>query len=525
MARRKSAAAQLYGAYKKRKRAKEQAELRAQRELEHWERQQLREAEREEAQQRRQAEQAERDARRRELEKERARKQEAEEARRAEGQRRQEEAERKRAAIGTRVAELGAILTARPRELGTRRMVLEQAFQAEGSAALAARVEQALADSPYPVGFPRMSKVMFAPESRELLINYDLPGQDVVPAVADYKVVRGRDSIQPVPRKDAEIKKLYADVIARTALRALDEVFQVTPMSLVDGIVLNAYVASVDRATGQQCHPLLISVSATRELFAGLNLDATELDPVLCLRKLNAIVSPHPYDLEPVRPVVQFDLSKYKFVEEMDVIVGLDSRPDLLALRPVEFEHLIRRLFEAIGMKAWVTQASRDDGVDAVAINEDPVVGGLCVIQAKRYSRVVGLEAVHALAGVMADKAATKGILVTTSWFGKASHDFAARTGRMDLITGRELKALLLEHLGLDALIGLPKLPPGWERRDVSCHPQPTPTSPARAPRAGLVGLIDIPIRRQPHSEGRIEQMGYSHGQGNPGPSRTAERL
>jgi restriction system protein len=38
----------------------------------------------------------------------------------------------------------------------------------------------------------------------------------------------------------------------------------------------------------------------------------------------------------------------------------------------------------------------------------------------------------------------------------------------MDLITGRELKALLLEHLGLDALIVLPKLPPGWASPDVS---------------------------------------------------------
>jgi restriction system protein len=30
----------------------------------------------------------------------------------------------------------------------------------------------------------------------------------------------------------------------------------------------------------------------------------------------------------------------------------LTAAPDLLALKPVEFEHLIRRLFEAIGMKA-----------------------------------------------------------------------------------------------------------------------------------------------------------------------------
>jgi restriction system protein len=461
VARRKSVPAQLYAAYKKNKRAKEQAERRAQREYAQWERQQLREAEREEGQRKREAERAARERDRLKVEKERDRA-------RAAGQQRQEDAERKRAAVAARVAELGGILAARPRELRPRSTALEQAFNIDGPAALATLVEQTLADSPYPVGFPRKAGALFAPESRELLINYDLPRQEVVPDVADYKVVRGRDELQPVKRKDTEIKKLYADVIARTALRTLAEVFEVAPATLVGGAVLNAYVASVDRATGQPCHPLLISVNATRDLFAELNLDAPELDPVLCLRKLNAIVSPHPYDLEPVRPVVQFDLSKYKFVEEMDVVAGLDSRPDLLDLKPVEFEHLIRRLFEAIGMKAWVTQASRDDGVDAVATNEDPLVGGLCVIQAKRYSKIVGLEAVHALAGVMADKAATKGILVTTSWFGKASYDFAARTGRMELITGRELKSLLLEHLSLDTLIGLPKLPPGWERRDVS---------------------------------------------------------
>src|SRR5260370_12731707 len=115
----------------------------------------------------------------------------------------------------------------------------------------------------------------------------------------------------------------------------------------------------------------------------------------------------------------------------MDVVAGLDSRPDLLALKPVEFEHLIRQLFENIGMKSWVTQASRDEGVDGVAINEDPIVGGLCIIQAKRYSKIVGLEAVHALAGVMEDKHAPKGVLVTPSWAGKATRDSAPPNGRI----------------------------------------------------------------------------------------------
>lgn len=49
-------------------------------------------------------------------------------------------------------------------------------------------------------------------------------------------------------------------------------------------------------------------------------------------------------------------------------------------MTPTEFEHLTKQLFEARGMKSWVTQASKDDGVDAVAVNEDPMTGGLCII-------------------------------------------------------------------------------------------------------------------------------------------------
>ena len=69
----------------------------------------------------------------------------------------------------------------------------------------------------------------------------------------------------------------------------------------------------------------------------------------------------------------------------------------------------------------------------------------------------------------MDDMNAAKGVLVTTSWVGKASRDFASRNGnRIQIIEGRELKHLLLEHLGIDALISLPKLPPGWDQRDVT---------------------------------------------------------
>jgi restriction system protein len=119
---------------------------------------------------------------------------------------------------------------------------------------------------------------------------------------------------------------------------------------------MNGYVAAKDRSTGKPVDFLLVSVNAMREPFEDLVLDEPELDPVLCLRRLNAIVSPHPYDLEPVQPVVQFDLARFRLVEGMDVAAGLDSRLDLLEVDPLKFENLVRELFTAIGMKAWVTR-------------------------------------------------------------------------------------------------------------------------------------------------------------------------
>jgi restriction system protein len=106
---------------------------------------------------------------------------------------------------------------------------------------------------------------MYRPEAREFLVEYELPRQDVVPAVAGYRYLKTKDVVQPEPRKDAEIKRLYGQLIARVALRTLAEAFDVVPVTLVSGIVFNGYVSAKDRMTGKPVRPLLISTHAIRE--------------------------------------------------------------------------------------------------------------------------------------------------------------------------------------------------------------------------------------------------------------------
>ena len=227
---------------------------------------------------------------------------------------------------------------------------------------------------------------------------------------------------------------------------------------VVDTVVFNGIVAATNRATGQPEELHLISAPADRATFGQLVLD--QLDPAACLKYLKAIVSAHPYDLEPVEPVIEFQQAKYRFADPVDALAGIDSRPDLLKMDWYKFENLIRQLFEAMGMEVKVTQSSRDEGIDAVAYNKTDIVHRAeILIQAKRYSNCVPANDVRALAGSVDEKRATAGILVTTAWVSPETKAFAARNNRLWVIEGGELKHLLAEHLNLDVRIDLPRRP------------------------------------------------------------------
>lgn len=344
------------------------------------------------------------------------------------------------------------------------------AFKAEVEAAQPTAVEACfdtfLRTTQLPGGLPFDAEIAYQPDRRRLLVDRRLPGIEAIPAEREYRYVKARDEIIAMNRPVKEIQQRYADLLGQLVLLTLRDAFAVQPNHLVDEVAVNGMVSGRNKATGQPEDLCLISVSATREQFGQFVL--TELDPVECLRFLNALVSPHPWDLEPVRPIFDPDLSRYKLVDSVAVASTLDSRPVLLDMTPYEFEHLVRELFEAMGMQSWQTQPSKDDGVDAVAVNTDPVMGGVCVIQAKRYRKVVEIEAVRALAGVMEDMHASRGVLVTTSWFGKASEDFVRRHGRMQLIDGSELKYLIKQHLDKDVVPGTAK---PTRRKNASARP------------------------------------------------------
>ena len=107
-------------------------------------------------------------------------------------------------------------------------------------------------------------------------MEFEFPPQTVIPAEREFRYVKSRDAIDPVARPQNEIKQRYANLIACVALRTLHEIFGATPGEIVDAVMFNGRVSTIDKATGKPARPHLLSVSTDRTSFVDLVLESVE---------------------------------------------------------------------------------------------------------------------------------------------------------------------------------------------------------------------------------------------------------
>ena len=298
------------------------------------------------------------------------------------------------------------------------------------------------------------AEVGYSPDSKHLVVDLELPDFPTIPEESGFRYVKSGDRIESVIRPLAKRKAQYSHLLSQVALKCVDTIFRSSPAGVVECLTLNGMLETVDPATGQDVRVCLVSVRVTADTFRSLNLG--QVQPEHCLRSMKASVSRSPTELLAVKPLVELDMVDPRFIETMDVLSGIDHRTNLMELTPTEFEGLITNLFATMGLDTRQTQASRDGGVDCVAFDSRPVFGGKVVIQAKRYKNTVGVSAVRDLFGTVQNEGASKGILVTTSGYGKAAYDFA-RGKPLELLDGPNLLHLLSEHAGIDARIVMPE--------------------------------------------------------------------
>jgi hypothetical protein len=94
-------------------------------------------------------------------------------------------------------------------------------------------------------------RVAYTPESRQLVIESELPDVSVVPKAKHYRYIKSRDEISETARPQSQVKSIYANTIAQLTLLSIATVFATDEHGGIDVVVYNGLVDTIDPRSGQ----------------------------------------------------------------------------------------------------------------------------------------------------------------------------------------------------------------------------------------------------------------------------------
>jgi restriction system protein len=308
---------------------------------------------------------------------------------------------------------------------------------------LIARAEQTLKLESYPSFIPSEFALRFDEASKILILEHEFPD---IGNVNWVKLVSLKSGLAVKSANQKEAKESANLLYPTLCLRFACELARLDLDNSVEAIVVNGWSDYVEKSTGQVRRAYCSSLFATKTQLLSLNLAAA--DPLAAFSALKGVAA-RSLELTPIAPILRLNKEDKRFVDAKDVLANMAQGENLAAMDWEDFEHLCRELFEKAfagsGAEVKVTQASRDQGVDAVIFDPDVLRGGKIVVQAKRYTNTVDVSAVRDLYGAIINEGATKGILVTTSHYGPDAYGFA-KDKPITLLNGEELLGLLQKY-------------------------------------------------------------------------------
>lgn len=304
-----------------------------------------------------------------------------------------------------------------------------------------------LNDMVIPIDFNKDFFLKYIPESKQLYVEYNYPNRNDIPSVKKSVYVQSRDEFKETHLSNTALNSLYEKAIYNITMLIVYRLYKHDAYNNIELITLNGFVNTINPATGQEISPCFLSLLVKKEDCENINMN--NVNPKEWFKHSKGVSAARITTITPIQPILTINKEDSRFIDSYDVMEGIQIGTNLASMDWQDFENLIRELFEqefkSNGGEVKITQASKDGGVDAVVFDPDPLRGGKIVVQAKRYTNVVGVSAVRDLYGTVLNEGATKGILVTTSDYGNDSYNFA-KDKPLTLLNGSNLLYMLEKH-------------------------------------------------------------------------------
>lgn len=145
-------------------------------------------------------------------------------------------------------------------------------------------------------------------------------------------------------------------------------------------------------------------------------------------------------------PILFFNINHYIKQQRYVELLKRANMAEVDMMKGVQFEHYLQQLFIMLGYQVKLTRASGDFGADLILIKDYTKI----VVQAKRYTKNVGLKAVQEVSGAKKHYGANEAWVVTNSLYTKQAKELAY-SNEVFLIDRHDLLTLILNAKELDA--------------------------------------------------------------------------
>jgi restriction endonuclease Mrr len=169
-----------------------------------------------------------------------------------------------------------------------------------------------------------------------------------------------------------------------------------------------------------------------------------------------------PVDIPEIEAIFVSNLAKLKDVRvpiksltgtvNRETVLEILANPDYLyRMSPHDFEVFVAEIYRGLGYQVSQTKKTRDGGVDLFI---EKTIDGMrhhYIVQCKhtqKKRKKIGVSFIRDLMGVIIDKTATAGILVTNALFSRDALEFANRhASRLFCVDVFDLRKLMLRYL------------------------------------------------------------------------------
>lgn len=299
--------------------------------------------------------------------------------------------------------------------------------------------------------FPRGRRVAYVPDSKLLLIDWQLPSVEVVPKEKEFRYNKSTDSIEVSKlRTVEELDETYDELVAQMAIRAVNTALAADPDQLVDTVVFNGFAAKPNPAEGSEfdAAPCLFSMRAGRRTFAKLKL--ADVEPLDRARKLfNARISDRPDELQDIEPILAFENADPRATLQPD---SSPFGPDLMAMSVKELEQLASTLLSRMGLEHELVR-SMSDGLDYRAARMTDDGEERFIVRLRRTTQPLTPQVVRDLVSAVRREKADEGLFLTTAGILPATFEYA--NGKPVTMHSRQTLLALLRRHGVKARIEL----------------------------------------------------------------------